>query len=57
MAPPLMANSFALFTSKTAPFYFAGMPFVIAAVSTFIALILLISGNKKRAVQKMELVE
>jgi DHA1 family tetracycline resistance protein-like MFS transporter len=47
IAPLLMANSFAFFTGKTAPFYFPGMPFVISAVATVISLLLLVRGNTK----------
>jgi hypothetical protein len=35
----LMAQSFTAFTGKTAPFYFPGMPFVIAAVAVLASLL------------------
>jgi DHA1 family tetracycline resistance protein-like MFS transporter len=39
VAPLLMAGSFAAFTGKTGPYYFPGMPFLIAAAAVMLSLL------------------
>lgn len=46
IGPPLMNNSFAWFTSSSAPFYFPGIPFIIGAVLMFIGILLSIRSLK-----------
>lgn len=47
ISPPLMTNSFSYFTNKQSEIYFPGISFLIAAILTFISLILFLKGVKK----------
>lgn len=52
IAPPLMTNSFAWATRSTAPVYFPGMPYLMAALMTIISLVLLLRAFARRKISR-----
>src|SRR5690606_8091103 len=48
LSPPLMTGTSAFFTAVTAPFYFPGAPFALAAVLTLLSLLMFMRAEKQQ---------